>query len=103
MEQTSFGNWLLRCMAAHAPKSTVTATLKAEGDLSKEQLKELVGEVMHNDNERDVVLTMADVVADYEHRKAGIDNDGARFAEIGSLEPVLRSPGDHPSRGMYSS
>ena len=28
MEQTSFGNWLLRFMAAHAPKSTVTATLR---------------------------------------------------------------------------
>jgi pimeloyl-ACP methyl ester carboxylesterase len=41
---------------------------------------------MQNEDERDVVLTMADVVADYEHRKAGIDNDLARFAEIGSLE-----------------
>jgi pimeloyl-ACP methyl ester carboxylesterase len=42
---------------------------------------------MQNEDERDVVLTMADVVADYEHRKAGVDNDLARFAEIGSLEP----------------
>jgi hypothetical protein len=41
---------------------------------------------MQNEGERDVVLTMADVVADYEHRKAGIDNDLAQFAEIGSLE-----------------
>jgi hypothetical protein len=28
MEQTSSANWLLRFMAAHAPKSTVTATLR---------------------------------------------------------------------------
>jgi pimeloyl-ACP methyl ester carboxylesterase len=86
MERSSFGNWLLRFMAAHAPKSTVTATLKAEGDLSKDQLKELVGQVMQNEDERDVVLTMAGVVADYEQRKAGVENDLARFAEIESLE-----------------
>jgi pimeloyl-ACP methyl ester carboxylesterase len=77
---------VLFVMAARAPKSTVTATLKAEGDLSKDQLKELVGQVMQYEDERDVVLTMANVVADYEHRKAGIENDLARFAEIDSLE-----------------
>ncbi len=86
MEKTSFGNWVLRFMVAHAPKSTVTATLKAEGELSKDQLKELTAEVMGNEHERDVVLTMAGVVADYEHRKAGVENDLDQFAKIDSLE-----------------
>jgi pimeloyl-ACP methyl ester carboxylesterase len=86
METTTFGNWMLRFMAAHAPKSTVTATLKAEGDLSKDQLKELTAEVMENEHERDVVLTMAGVVADYEHRRAGVENDLGKFAEIDSLQ-----------------
>jgi len=86
MEKTGFGNWVLRFVVAHAPKSTVTATLGAEGDLSKDQLKELVAEVMENEHERDVVLTMAGVVADYEHRKAGVENDLGEFAKIESLQ-----------------
>lgn len=86
MEKTSFGNWMLRFMVAHAPKSTVTATLKAEGELSRSQLKDLVTEVMDNDHQRNVVLTMAGIVGDYEHRKAGIENDLVQFAKIDSLE-----------------
>lgn len=86
MENTSFGNWLLRFMTTHAPKSTVAATLKAEGDLPKDRLKELANEVMTNEHERDVVLTMAAVVADYEHRRAGVENDLGQFAKIESLE-----------------
>ena len=30
---------------------------------------------MANEHERDVVLTMARIVADYEHRRAGVEND----------------------------
>lgn len=86
MTTTSVGNWLLRFLAAHAPKTTVSATLKAEGDLSKGELRSLVAEVMHDDRELDVVLTMANVVADYGNRHEGIENDFARFAEIKSLE-----------------
>ncbi len=85
MEHTSLGNWALRFMTAHAPKSTVAATLKAEGDLSRDQLKALVAEVMSDPGQRDVVLTMAEVVADYPHRREGITNDLARFAAIDDL------------------
>jgi pimeloyl-ACP methyl ester carboxylesterase len=86
MMKTGFGNWLLREMAAHMPKSTVSATLKAEGDLTKEELKALVEEAMAVEAERDVVLTMANVVGDYAHRKAGMENDVAQFAAIESLQ-----------------
>src|SRR4051812_28301363 len=61
MLETGFGNWVLREMAAHMPKSTVSATLKAEGDLSKGELKELVEGAMADEGSRDVVLTMANV------------------------------------------
>ena len=81
MEKTTFGNWLLRFMTAHAPQSTVSATLKAEGDLSKKQLRDLTAEVMDSEAERTVVLTMAEVVADYEHRKVGVENDLNQFAK----------------------
>ncbi len=86
MEKTTVGNWMLRFMAAHAPKSTVTATLKAEGDLPAHRLKELVAEVMEHEHERDVVLTMAAVVGDYGRRKAGVENDLGQFARIESLQ-----------------
>jgi pimeloyl-ACP methyl ester carboxylesterase len=86
MERTSVGNWLLRFMVAHAPTSTVTATLKAEGDLSTERLKALVAEVMADDHARQVVLTMAAVVGDDRHRRAGVENDLAQFRRIESLQ-----------------
>jgi pimeloyl-ACP methyl ester carboxylesterase len=86
MMETSFGNWLLRFLAAHAPKTTVSATLEAEGDLSKQELKRLVTEVLGDDRQRDVVLTMAEVVGDSAQRREGMENDLARFAEIDSLE-----------------
>jgi pimeloyl-ACP methyl ester carboxylesterase len=64
----------------------ISATLDAEGDLSKAELKQLVAAAVANDRARDVVLTMANVVADRAHRREGIENDLARFAAIESLE-----------------
>src|SRR5436190_22362965 len=61
MLKTSAGNWLLRFLAAHAQKETVAATLKAEGDLSKDELKALVTETLDDRAALDVVLTMANV------------------------------------------
>jgi pimeloyl-ACP methyl ester carboxylesterase len=86
MLKTSAGNWLLRAMAAHMPRSTVSATLKAEGDLSRDEAKALVEEAMADEAQRDVVLTMANVVGDYEHRRAGIENDERNYAAIETLE-----------------
>jgi pimeloyl-ACP methyl ester carboxylesterase len=86
MEKTSVGNWVLRFMVAHAPMSTVTATLRAEGDLSKDHLKKLAAEVLENEHERDVVLTLAGVVGDYERRRVGVENDLVQFAAIESLQ-----------------
>ena len=86
IENTSFGNWILKFMTRHAPKSTVSSTLAAEGDLSREQLKALVQEAMEDEHQREVVLTMADVVADHKNREAGLENDMARFGEIEDLQ-----------------
>jgi pimeloyl-ACP methyl ester carboxylesterase len=86
MMETSPGNWVLRFLASHAPKTTVSATLGAEGDLSRKELRALVSEALDHENERDVVLTMAHVVGDYAHRRAGVDNDWERFGQIDSLE-----------------
>lgn len=86
MMKTGPGNWLLGFLATHAPKDTIAATLKAEGDLTREELKGLVADVLEDDRQRDVVLTLARVAGDYPRRKAGVENDWARFGEIESLE-----------------
>ncbi|MBP0451020.1 hypothetical protein J5Y04_15920 [Kitasatospora sp. RG8] len=46
----------------------------------------MVDDVLQEERTKDVVLTMAEVVADHAHRHEGIDNDRTRFAGIGSLE-----------------
>jgi pimeloyl-ACP methyl ester carboxylesterase len=86
MMKTSMGNWMLRFLAAHAPKSTVEATLKAEGDLTKEELAGLVKQTMGDDASLDVVLTMANVCGDYSHREQGVTNDWRQFGAMDSLE-----------------
>jgi pimeloyl-ACP methyl ester carboxylesterase len=93
MMRTTFGNWLLRFLAMHAPKETVAQTLKAEGDLSAAELEGLVAEVLEDEDALNVVLTMARVAGDYANRGEGIENDWARFAEIESLElERIRAP-----------
>jgi pimeloyl-ACP methyl ester carboxylesterase len=84
--KTNAGNWLLRFLAVHAPKEIVTETLKAEGDLSKAELADLVADTFGDERKREFVLAMADVVGDYAHRGAGVENDWACFGEIESLE-----------------
>lgn len=86
MMKTNFGNWILRFLTAHASKLMVEATLKAEGDLTKEELTDLVKETMNDETMLDVVLTMAKVVGDYTHREKGIKNDWEQFGTIDSLE-----------------
>lgn len=86
MLNTSFGNWMLRWLSKHAPKATVASTLKAEGDLTKQQLTDLTAEVLGDDDQLQLVLAMAGAAADHAHRHEGIDNDAARLAEIDSLE-----------------
>jgi pimeloyl-ACP methyl ester carboxylesterase len=84
--KTRPGNWVLRFLAAHAPKSAVSATLGAEGDLTHDEVAELTARVLEDPDERDVVLTMTRVVGDRAHRRAGMEADFASFAAIATLE-----------------
>lgn len=85
MFSTRMGDWLLRAMAAHAPKQLIGATLGAEGDLSKAQLEERAEEVFADEDKRRFVLDLAQTVT-HRGREAGLDNDWERFAAITSLE-----------------
>ena len=86
MLETSFGNWLLRFFRRHAPKTMISETLAAEGDLTKAELRALVAEAMDDEGAREVVLTAAEACADYGDRRAGIENDWEQFGAIESLE-----------------
>lgn len=85
MMKTTIGNWMLRFLAQHATRTTTMATLKAEGDLNEEELKDLVDETLNDIYERDVVITLAEVAGDWKHREGGVENDLACFASIESL------------------
>src|SRR5829696_2069308 len=83
---TRGGNWMLRMMAAHAPKSLISSTLGSEGKLSKAELKELTQAVFDDERKRRFVLDLdATVGLGGDDRKAGMDNDLKQYGAIGSL------------------
>lgn len=86
MFTTRAGNWLLRAMAAHAPKQLIQATLDAEGSLSKEDLEQRASEVFGDERKRRFVLELDASVLRHDGRQAGYDNDIDRFEAIESLE-----------------
>jgi pimeloyl-ACP methyl ester carboxylesterase len=83
---TGPGDWLLRAMAAHAPKQLISSTLASEGDLTKAQLRERTEEVFTDERKRRFVLDLDATVRFGGDRKAGLDNDYERFGEITTLE-----------------
>jgi pimeloyl-ACP methyl ester carboxylesterase len=86
MFRTSFGHWLMRFMAQHAPDATVKSTLGEEGNLSRAELKAQTEAVMGDAKQAAVPLALAEVVADFDNRVAGYENDWQQFGAIESLE-----------------
>jgi pimeloyl-ACP methyl ester carboxylesterase len=76
------GPWLMREMARHSGRSLVRSTLAEEGDLSKDELKELVEQVWDDPTRREFVLALSATVAG---RKVGLANDHRQFPQIGDL------------------
>jgi pimeloyl-ACP methyl ester carboxylesterase len=86
MFRTTPGNWMLRILAAHAPKQLIAATEQSEGDLPKDELKRHVEAVFADPVKRDFVLALDATVAQDKTRRTGFDNDMARFDAIDDLE-----------------
>lgn len=86
MFTTRAGNWLLRAMAAHAPQQLISATLQAEGSLSKEQLEQRTHDVFGDERKRRFVLELDASVLRHDGRQAGYDNDIDQFEAIETLE-----------------
>jgi pimeloyl-ACP methyl ester carboxylesterase len=83
---TALGNWILKIMSEHAQRALVSATLGSEGDLPKAELDALVAEVYADETKRRFVVDLAGTVSWRGARKAGLENDQARFAAITDLE-----------------
>jgi pimeloyl-ACP methyl ester carboxylesterase len=86
MFRTAPGNWMLRMLAAHAPKQLIAATEGSEGDLTKEQLKAHVDEVFADPVKRDFVLALDASVAQDRTRRSGFDNDMTQYDAITDLQ-----------------
>lgn len=97
---TQAGNHLIALMARHAPQQLVSATLQAEGDLTKDELAELTAHVFADPTKREFVLGLAATVSHRGNRRDGMENDRATFAAITDLRlqdvkaPVLLVQGD---------
>jgi pimeloyl-ACP methyl ester carboxylesterase len=76
------GNWLLKEMVKHAPKSVVGLVASEEGELTKEQARSLTEHIWNDEAKRDFVL---EVSATISGRHDGLKNDQKQFPEIGDL------------------
>lgn len=86
MFTTRTGNWLLRALAAHAPERLISATLEAEGGLSKDELEQRTREAFADETKRRFVLELDATVTQRDDRRPGLDNDWEQFSAIESLE-----------------
>jgi pimeloyl-ACP methyl ester carboxylesterase len=76
------GNWLLKEMVKHAPKSVVGMVASEEGDLTKEQAHALTEHIWNDDAKRDFVLKVSATISG---RHDGLKNDQEQFPKIGDL------------------
>jgi pimeloyl-ACP methyl ester carboxylesterase len=74
------GAWLMREMARHAPKSVVKAMTTEEGDLDRQQAKDLVAATWEDEDRRRFVLDWVETVIG--RRSEGFDNDRARYPNL---------------------
>ncbi len=75
-----FGAWLMREMAHHAPKSTIKSLVKEEGDLGKDELKDLVDQIWHDEAKKQWALDFMGTVTG--SRKDGFENDIDQYAKL---------------------
>ena len=76
------GNWVLKEMVKHAPKSVVGMVASEEGDLTKEQAHTLTEHIWNDETKRDFVMKVSATISG---RHDGLKNDKQHFPEIGDL------------------
>lgn len=78
----SVGNWLLKEMAKHMPKTVVGMVASEEGDLTKEQAHALTEHIWNDETKREFVLKVSATISG---RHDGLKNDQKQFPKIGDL------------------
>jgi pimeloyl-ACP methyl ester carboxylesterase len=78
----SVGNWILKEMAKHMPKTVVGMVASEEGDLTKEQAHALSEHIWKDETKREFVLRVSATISG---RHDGLKNDQAQFPKIGDL------------------
>jgi pimeloyl-ACP methyl ester carboxylesterase len=76
------GNWVLKEMVKHTPKSVVGMVATEEGDLTKEQAHALTEHIWNDETKRDFVMKVSATISG---RHDGLKNDQKQFPEIGDL------------------
>jgi pimeloyl-ACP methyl ester carboxylesterase len=76
------GNWVLKEMVKHAPKSVVGMVASEEGDLTKEQAHALTEHIWNDETKRDFVMKVSATISG---RHDGLKNDQKQFPVIGDL------------------
>lgn len=79
-----FGAWMMGELVRHAPKQVIKMTAKEEGDLTKEQVRELSAHIWDDQAKRDFVLAWMGTVTGA--RKAGFENDRKQFPQLDGLD-----------------
>lgn len=75
-----FGSWLSGRLTDGAPRTAVKMLLSGEGDLSRQQVKELTGQVLADEEQRSFALGLFDTITG--PRRAGFTNDLDRYASL---------------------
>jgi pimeloyl-ACP methyl ester carboxylesterase len=105
----AIGNWLVKEMVKHTPKSIVGMVASEEGDLTKEQSRALTEHIWNDEAKRDFVLKVSATISG---RHDGLKNDQEQFPKIDDLElwsistPTLLVHGTadsdvHPDQSEY--
>ncbi len=78
----SVGNWLIKEMSKHTPKTLVGMVVSDEGDLTKEQAHALSEHIWNDEAKREFMFK---VCATFSGRHDGLKNDQTQFPKIGDL------------------
>ena len=75
-----FGSWLAGRIADGAPRTAVKMLISEEGELSRQEVKELTAQVLDDDEQRAFALDLYETITG--PRRAGFANDLDQYAEL---------------------
>lgn len=75
-----FGTWMAGKLAEGAPRTAVKMLLSEEGDLSRQEVKEITAQVLDDEEQRAFALGLFDTVTG--PRRDGFTNDMDQYAEL---------------------